>query len=108
MRQLVEFGLQEGGMVLVEVDDATAGAVTRGRRPAEIVTRAGASLEQVLGRVGPAVGGIVSELRSTADWPDEVEVEFAIKLSGDANVIIARSGGEANFRISLRWSRRER
>jgi hypothetical protein len=106
--QLVEFDLREGGMVLVEVDGANAGPVTRGGRRAEFVTKAGDSLEQVLGRVGPAVRGIVSELRSTAEWPDEVMVEFAIKLSGDANVIIARSGGEANFRISLRWSREER
>jgi hypothetical protein len=108
VRQLVEFGLPDGGMVLVEVDGAAQGPVTRAGRPAEFVTRAGESLEQVLGRVGPAVRGIVSELRSAADWPEEVEVEFAIKLSADANVIIARSGGEANFRISLRWARRER
>ena len=59
----------------------------------------------MLGRVGPAVHGVVSELRSSADWPEQVEVEFAVKLSADANVIIARSGGEANFRVALRWSR---
>jgi hypothetical protein len=51
------------------------------------------------------VKGIVSELRAAADWPDEVEVEFAVKISADSNVIIARAGGEANFRILLRWSR---
>jgi Trypsin-co-occurring domain 1 len=106
--QLVEFDLREGGHVLVEVDGPAPGPVTRGGRPAELVTKAGESLEQALGRIGPAVHGIVSELRSSAEWPEEVEVEFAIKLSGDANVIIARSGGEANFRISLRWSRKER
>ena len=52
--------------------------------------------------------GVVSELRSAADWPEQVEVEFAVKLSADANVIIARSGGEANFRVALRWSRGDR
>ena len=105
MTQLVEFDLREGGMVLVEVDGAN-GRVTRGGRPAALATKAGHSLEQVLGGVGPAVRGVVSELRAAADWPDEVEVEFAVKLSSDANVIIARTGGEANFRIALRWSRR--
>ena len=34
-------------------------------------------------------------------------MEFSIKLSADANVIIARSAGEANFKISMRWSRDE-
>lgn len=108
MSQLVELDLQEGGSILVEVDEAVQGPVTRGGRPAELVTKAGASLEQVLGQVGPTVREIVSQLRAAADWPDEVEVEFAIKLSSDANVIIARAGGEANFRIALRWSRASR
>jgi hypothetical protein len=106
--QLIELDLDEGGSVLVEVDAPARGPVTRGGGPAEVVTKAGESLEQVLGRIGPAVRGIVSELRSAADWPDQVEVEFAVKLSTDANVIIARTGGEANFRIALRWSHQER
>jgi Trypsin-co-occurring domain 1 len=108
LSQLVEFALQEGGVVLVEVDGAAPGPVTRGGRRDELVSKAGESLEQVLGRVGPALRAVVTELRSTAEWPEEVEVEFAVKLSTDANVIIARSGGEANFRVSLRWLRRDR
>ena len=61
----------------------------------------------MLGRLGPAMRGIVLQLRAAAEWPDEVEVEFAVKVSADSNVIIARAGGEANFRIALRWSGKE-
>ncbi len=64
---------------------------------------AGQSLERVVGRIGPIVKGIVSELRASADWPDEVEVEFAVKISADSNLVIARAGGEENFRIARRW-----
>jgi hypothetical protein len=102
--QLLELQVAGGESVLVEVDGGAPGALTRGGRREQIVT-AGETLEQVLGRIGPAARAIVVELREAADWPDEVEVEFAIKLSTDANVIIARSGAEANFRIQLRWSR---
>ena len=49
--------------------------------------------------------GVVTRLREAADWPDEVTVEFSIKLSADSNVIIARAAGEANFKISMSWSR---
>ena len=76
MTQLLDLELEEGGSILVEVDEPVRGPVTRGR-PAEAVTQAGESLERVLGRLGPAVRGIVSELRAAADWPDEVELEFA-------------------------------
>jgi len=103
--QLVRMDLEEGGSVLVEVTDTTSGPVTRGGRAEDLVTDAGASLEQALGQLGPVVKGVVAKLREAADWPDEVEVEFAIKLSADANVIIARTGGEANFRIAMRWNR---
>jgi hypothetical protein len=103
--QLVEMPLEQGGSVLVEVDDVRSGPVTRGGRGDDAVTRAGESLENVLGQLGPAVRGIVAQLREGADWPDEVDVEFAVKLSAGANLIITHTGGEANFRIALRWRR---
>jgi hypothetical protein len=101
---LVQFD-SESGPILVEVEPTYTGPVTRGGRSEQAIAQAGASLESMLGRVGPAVKGIVAELREAADWPDEVEVEFAVKLSTDANVIIARTRGEANFRVALKWAR---
>ena len=105
MSQLVKMDLADGGSVLVEVSDAApTGPVTRGSRAEDLVTSAGTTLENALDGLGPVVKGVVSRLREAADWPDEVTVEFSIKLSADANVIIARSAGEANFRISMSWS----
>lgn len=103
MVELRRFGSHEDGFVLVEVEDP-AEPVMRGGRPAEAVLDAGKSLEQALAGLGPAVKGIVAQLREAADRPDSVEVEFGVKLSADANVIIARTGGEANFRVALKWS----
>jgi hypothetical protein len=108
MNELLKFTSEEGATVLVEVADDPRESVTRGGRAQTAVVEAGESLERVLGQLGPMVKGIVAELQATADWPDELEIEFAVKVSADANVIIARSGGEANFRICLRWSDRKR
>jgi Trypsin-co-occurring domain 1 len=105
--QLVRMDLADGGSVLVEVADTDSGPVTRGGRAEELVTSAGATLDSALDQLGPVVKGVVTRLREAADWPDEVTVEFSIKLSADANVIIARTAGEANFRISMHWSRAE-
>jgi Trypsin-co-occurring domain 1 len=99
---------EQGASSLVEVDEPEQGsAVTRGGRPAEAVFKAGQTLEKVPGQLGPSVRGMVSELRSAANSTDEaeVEVEFAIKLSTEANTLIRRTGTEANFRIVLRRSR---
>jgi len=102
--QLLELSVKDGGTVLVEVEDPMTGPVTRGGRAQSAVIDAGVSLEQVLGKLGPTLHSIVAQVREAADRPDQVEIEFAVKLSTDANVIIARAGGEANFRIALRWS----
>ena len=108
MTQLLEFKSQEGALIFVEVDERPSGPVTRGGRSAEAVVEAGEGLEQVLARLSPVVAGIVTQLRETPDWPDQIEVEFGVRLSADANVIIVRAGGEANFRIALRWSHDQR
>lgn len=105
MSDLLEFKSDQGAAILVEVDSDRAGRVTRGGRAADAVIEAGSSLEQALAGLGPAIKGIVAQLRAAADWPDEVGIEFAVKLSADANVIIARTGAEANFTISLKCSR---
>lgn len=106
MSELVKFPLEGGGTVMVEVEDGPGRQTMRGGRrgPTELAETAGETLESVLGRVGPAMHGIVEKLRSGGGRPDEVELEFGVKLSTDANVIIARAGGEANFRVTLRWS----
>jgi hypothetical protein len=101
---LLEFRSEHSGTVFVEVSSSSSEEVRRGRGPMEAVMEAQRSLDQVVGQIGPVVKGIVSELRSSADWPDEVEVQFAVKISAGSDVIIARAGGEANFSITLRWS----
>jgi hypothetical protein len=107
MPELLRFKNDAGEEILVEVATAP-GPATRGVRPVEAIVDAGESLDRLLSRLGPAVSGIVGDIRSRADCPDEVEVEFGVRLSADSNVIIARAGGEANFRITLRWSRDRR
>jgi hypothetical protein len=102
---LVEFSLEDGGSLYVEVDDApSAGPTVRGRAsPGAVVSQAGATLEHVLGGVGPMLAGLVDRMRAAAS-PTSVEVEFSIKLTADAHLVVARSGGEANFRVTARWS----
>ena len=104
MTQLVRMDLADGGSVLVETASVDSGPVTRGGRAGDLITDAGATLDSALDQLGPVVKGVVTRLREAADWPDEVTVEFSIKLSADANVIIARTAGEANFKISMHWS----
>jgi hypothetical protein len=109
--RLVEFPLENGGSVIVEVEDRTASdrIVRRGlgqaARPGEIAVRAGETLESAFSRVQPAAVAMVSKLRDLDDAPDEVEVEFGIQLSAEIGAIVAHTAGEANFHVRLVWKR---
>ncbi|QEO14487.1 hypothetical protein FLP10_08705 [Agromyces intestinalis] len=98
----------DDSVILVETSSAGAaggdeGMVTRGRRSEPMIVEAGRSLDEIMGRLGPVVRSVVAQLREAADFPDEIGVEFAVKISADSNLVIARAGGEANFRVSVRW-----
>jgi Trypsin-co-occurring domain 1 len=105
MNGVVEIPIAEGGSVLVEVDTPLDEARVRGRSGAPALRRLEEPLEQVLSGLGPATRALLGQLRGVADGPHEIEVEFAVKLTTDARLLIARAGGEANFRIAMKWSR---
>lgn len=106
--QLVEVPLAEGGTVLVEVDELYDGPVVRGgggRGGGLAIPPMTEPLEHVLAGLGPATRAVLNQLKGLADSPGEIHVEFAIKLTTDARIIIAKAGAEANFKVSLTWTR---
>ena len=106
-RQLVEFPLQDGGTVLVQVDDGAPGEVTRGwaDRDTRVVEQARQSFEQAIGRVQPAVQGLLNQLRALADTPEQIEVEFGLQLSAEVGAFVAGASTTGNFKVSMTWRR---
>ena len=90
----IHYTLDDGTVVAFEVAPAT------GYRPA------GAA--EVLGRVRDAVTPAVEAARVVAEQvreatPDEVEVKFGVKVSGEANWWVAKTATEATFEVTLTW-----
>jgi len=104
MKHLVEFPLEEGGSVMVEVEttDAEEGVV-RVARPGELAVKAIQTFESALETIKPAAGLIIEKLKTLVNPPDEIVVEFGIKLNADAKAYIASAGAEANYKVSLKW-----
>jgi hypothetical protein len=105
MAQLVEFPLAAGGSVLVDVTTQQAGPVTRGLKGTDVVERARQTFEDAVGRVQPAVEGVINQLGSLAEAPDEVHVEFGLDLHAEAGAFIAAVSSTANFTVALTWRR---
>jgi NTP-dependent ternary system trypsin peptidase co-occuring protein len=102
MKHLVEFPLEDGSHVVIELDEQeTAGTVRAGR--GNKIEEAKETLEEALNKVLPATKSVLDKLRSMGNRPDEMEITFGINLSTVAGAIIASASVGANFGITLRW-----
>lgn len=108
MKHLVEFKLEDGSiMVEVEALEAEGGTIRAGRKPGEIYYEATQTFEQALDKVQKVTEKAVQKLRDLSAHPDEVEMEFGFNLSAQFGAVIASATAEANYRVTLRWTRKE-
>jgi hypothetical protein len=105
MASLVAITFDGGDQVVMEVDDDPSDGVVRAARPGEILTVAGTTVDAALERLRPLARTIVGRLRALPEPPDEIAVEFGIKASLQAGMVVARSSADANFKVSLQWQK---
>jgi hypothetical protein len=103
MKRLVEFPLDQGGSILVEVEEPAASPTMRGLegslRPCG--SRPMRPLRMPSRRSLPRPVSLIARLRSIDDPSDEVGVE----PSAQTGTFIASVAAQANFRVSLTWRR---
>lgn len=104
-KQLIKFPLEEGGFIWVEVNTAETQGLVPASRGSEVSQEARQTFEAALEKVRPAAQAIIGKLRALHDPPDEVTIEFGLKMSAEAGAIIAAAGAEANYKVTLTWKR---
>ena len=103
MAHIVEFTLEGGGTIPVEVDESFSGGVVRSARPGEVVGQATESLGEALDRAMPAAQALIARLQALGSRPDSIEIQFGLKLSGELGAVLAKTGAEGNFSVKLTW-----
>ena len=109
MVRLLEYPLEGGGSVLIQVEDRHSGdgdgEVIRGwgERDRRVIEQAQESFEQAVGRVQPAVQALLAQVRSLATSPETVSVEFGLELSAEVGAFVANASSKGNFKVSLTW-----
>lgn len=96
--QLVRYALSDGGSLLLEVAGDAHG-YEQCAREADGVVWAGRTVEAAFAQVIPcarAILGALAALQAT-----EVQVEFGVKLSGEAGIVVARSCMEGHFNVRM-------
>jgi hypothetical protein len=109
MKRVIEFPMENGEMLLVEVDDVGGSSNTlRGLPSPNVIERARVTYEQAIDNIRPAAESIVVRMRELAEPPDVIDLEFGIKLSADVGAFLASTSAEAQFTLRLTWNRGER
>lgn len=100
---LVEFTTDGGAAVVVEVDQHAPGArlVARGDNT---LARAGRSFDEALVGIRSAAESALAVFRDGSLRPDTVELEFGVKITGEAGAVIAKSAVEGHLTVKLSWS----
>ena len=110
MATYVKFQLEDGTIVYVETADSpkgSSGLIPAGR--GEHSEPATTSFDKSIESIRKMAVVMIKNLREGfVDEPDEVQVNFGLKASGDlGNLFVARGGMEANYNVMLRWRKEE-
>jgi inner membrane protein involved in colicin E2 resistance len=109
MGRIVEYSTPNGP-VFVEI--AGAPGATNGVRKAGIsdstknyVEKASTSFESALSNAFLAATAFVESASKLKVQPQELNIEFGLKLSGEVDFFVVTANTEANFVIKMKWKR---
>ncbi|WP_046495263.1 CU044_2847 family protein [Streptomyces odonnellii] len=98
-----ELRLADGTSVPLEIAEGEGGGISRAGRGGAQVGAVADTLQEALDLVRPALNAMVERVRDLAHPPDTVAVDFGVKLTAEAGVVVAKAATEANFTVHLEW-----
>ncbi len=100
MAEFVRFTLDDGSDVMFESAESDLVALHGGQPD----VREGGRLTERLQGVAEAAEQVAASLRSRLA-PDEVSLEFGLKVSGEVNWwFFAKSAGEGTIKVTVKWA----
>jgi len=106
VNRLIEFKLDDQTTVLVEADDSIPAAGQARVSTGGILTeKASKAFDAALAGIRPIASSVMQQVVEAVTDAREIEVEFGFKLTADAGVILAHTGAEGHFKLSIKWVR---
>jgi Trypsin-co-occurring domain 1 len=72
--------------------------------PQDLVTRSSAALDSAMSSIRQMSERVTLATKGLAQRPDEVEVEFGLKLDAAGGALLVRAGVEAHLTVTLKWN----
>lgn len=110
MKDTVKFPLESGGFVYIETEasEGEKGGLVKAGRGLPGEAEATQTFEAAINSLSPIASSIVSKLVNISNPPEEAMLEFGLTLKADSGFIVTKVGGEANFKVNLKWVREKK
>lgn len=105
MKQLIEFPMENGEVIWVEVELPETTYGDSEAAVSDLPTRASQTFQEAIAMAKPIAETILNKLSNLSERPQEIDVEFGLKLDAQAGAVISSSGLEANFKVLLKWKK---
>jgi IMP dehydrogenase/GMP reductase len=92
-----------GGTVVIESSEGVPGAGPVSQRGA--IEDTGKRLETALEQLGEILAPLRAQVKKQLADAEQVTVEFGLKVTAGAGLIVAKSEFEGNFKISVVWKK---
>ena len=111
MTQYIETFTDDGTAIRIEVEaDAKMGGVGFARQASpDDVSSASTkdAYDQTLKTIRGCANGVIDTIQNLDALPSTASIDFAIKIDPEAGAMIAKSGADAQFKVSLSWKQPE-
>lgn len=111
MAQYIETFTDDGKAIRIEVaTDSKLGGVgfARHAAPDDVSSEATKdAYDQILKTIRGCANGMIDTIQSLEALPSTASIDFAIKVDPEAGAMIAKSGADAQFKVSLSWKQAE-
>jgi hypothetical protein len=102
MMSLLEFDLEAGGHVIVEIDTPAGGMGPVGVGD-NVVQKVQRKFEEVLDGIPPVAEALLSRLKSLSTQPDEISIQLGFKIGANGNLVLASTAVEGHCHLTLGW-----
>ena len=103
MNHIVEFE-SDSGPILIEIDDNSAGGLTKINRSDEPV-KSSKRFEEAIDLLKRVAKIVVSKTSEIVQGPDEFSVELGLAFKAETGVVIAKASTEGNLKVTMKWNK---
>lgn len=108
MKKLIEVSVEDQIKLYIETDDQQLldndPLMIPIASEEKILKKNRSFLEQSVAQIKGFSSTIANAIKSSDAYPNEFELEFAIKFAADAGIVISSISSEANIVVKLKWN----